>query len=160
MWTINHFHDIYKVNVKTKDPKRRNVFGQFGFYTEIVFKCGTFLYFLSILGYFVYPIYMYLFKNEIVSLMPIYIPGINEDTIAGFVSITCYHIILLLVAFVAASAVDFMFTMLIVNTPLMSDLIKMEVEQLNDALTSEKVDKLLVKFKLRNILLMHREMTE
>lgn len=136
------------------------MFDRFAFYSETVFECGTFLYFLSILAYFVYPISMYWFKREIVTLLPIYIAGINENTASGFVIVTCYHVILLLVAFTAASSVDFLFTMLIANTPVMAILIEMEVEQLNDILTSPKIDVLLMKSKFRNVLLMHHEMTE
>lgn len=157
---INNLYAIYKVNANTKGLRRRTLFDRFAFYTEIVFKCGTLLYFLSILGYFVYPMYMYWFKREIVTLMPTYIPGINERTASGFVIVTCYHVILLVVAFVAATSCDFLFTMLIANTPVMAILIEMEVQQLNEILTSQKTDVPLLKSKFRNILLMHREMTE
>lgn len=157
---VNKLHAVYKANVNTKVLRRRTLFDRFAFYTEMVFKCGTFLYFLSVVAYFVYPIYMYWFKREIVTLMPIYIAGINEDTASGFVIVSCYHVILLLVAFIAASAVDFLFTMLIVNTPVMAVLIEMEVEELNDILSRRKIDVLLMKSKFRNILLMHGEMTE
>lgn len=159
-WMINKLHDVYKVNATTKDYNRRTLFDRFAFYTEMVFKCGTSLYFLSALSYFVYPIYVYSIKREIITLMPTYLPGIDEGTATGFVIVTCYHIVLLSVAFVSASACDFLFTMLIANTPIMANLIQMEVQQLNDILTSPKIDAPLLNTKLRNILLMHREMTE
>lgn len=153
-------YDIYKVNANTKNHMRRTLFDRFAFYTEMIIECGAFLYFLSIISYFVYPIYTYWLKREIITLLPTFMPGIDEGSASGFIIITCYHILLLLVALVAASACDFLFTILIANTPVMATLIEMEVQQLNDILTSQKVDVLLMKSKFRNILLMHREMTE
>lgn len=158
MWMINHLCGIYKVNVKTKDPNRRAVFDRFAFYTEMVFKCGCLLYFLSMLSYLVYPFYMYLFEREIVTMLPIYLPGIDEATVTGFAATTCYHLTIMILACIAASAVDFLVTMLVINIPIMAMLIEMEVEKLNGAVTCGK--ELLVKSKMRNILLMHREMTE
>lgn len=159
-WMINTMHDVYKVNVKTSVFRRKALFDRFAFYTEIVFKCGTILYGLSVLSYFAYPLYMYLMEKKIVTVMPTYIPGIDEDSVGGFVITTGYHIIVLAFGMIAASACDFLFMMIIVNIPVMAELIKMEVQQLNEILTSEKVDMSLMRYKLRNILLMHREMTE
>lgn len=153
-------HGIYKANAATVSRKRALLFSRFAFYTENVFKVGICLYFLSATAFFLYPMHMYLNEGKIVPLAPTYLPGIDEETFSGFIILTCYHIFIIIMAFIAASSCDCTFTMIILNVPIMALLIKMEVEQLNDALTSEKVDKLLVKCKLRNILLMHREMTE
>lgn len=136
------------------------MFTRFAFLTEIIFKFGTFLYFVSGIAFLVYPLYMYFFKGELVTINPSYLPGIDETTVKGYIMITIYHIVLLSVAVVGATASDCLFTMLIANTPVLSLLIEMEVEQLNDALASENTDKLLVKSKFRNMLFMHREMTE
>lgn len=159
-WMINYLHNIYKVNAKSKDQRKSAMFDRFSYYTEIVFKCGCFLYLLSVISYFLYPMYMYLFEGKIVTLLPIYLPGINEHSASGFIIISSYHVLLLAVAFVAASGCDFLFMMLIANTPIMAILIEMEVEKLNEILTAQKFDAPLMKTKLRNILLMHREMTE
>lgn len=147
-------HEIYKLNAKTNDSDR------FAFYTECIFKCGFALNLSSILSYFVYPLYMYFFQGSIITLLPTYIPGIDENTITGYVIISFYHIMLLSVALVAASACDFLFTMIITNTPVMAELIAMEVQKLNELLTSEKVDVPLAKATFKNILLMHRETAE
>lgn len=159
-WMINYLYEIYKVNAVTKCEKRASLFNRFAFYTEIVFKCGALLYLLSISAYFLYPIYMYLFKGEVIVVLSIYFPGIDETTAGGYIFLLCYHITVLALAFIAVSACDFLFTMLIVNTPVMATLIEVEVQQLNGILTSAAVDVPLMKSKLRNILLMHREMTE
>lgn len=159
-WMINCLYDIYKANAATETGKRASLFNRFAFYTEIVFKCGTLLYFLSLLTYFIYPFYMYLYEGEIIALVPTYLPGVDEKSVSGFMILSCYHITIMILAFIGASGCDFMFAMLIANTPVMAILIEMEVQQLNDILTSQKVDVLLMKCKFRNILLMHREMTE
>lgn len=157
---INYVHDIYKTNAATKCRQRAELFNRFAFYTEIIFKIGFVLYFLSILSYFVYPFYMYLFKREVVALIPTYAPGINEKSFVGFATLTCYHLLLMVLAVIAVAACDLLFTMLIANVPVMANLIAMEVRELNEILTRERVDELSVKYKLRNLFLMHREMTQ
>lgn len=160
MWMINYLDGIYKANVKTEDKRRAAYFQKFSYYTEIVFKGGNFLYFLSVLSYFVNPLFQYIFENEVVTLLPTYLPGIDENTFDGYVILSCYHLVLMIVGFIAASASDFLFTMLIINTPILALLIGLEVEQLNEELDADKPDAVAIKNKLRNILLMHREMTE
>lgn len=157
---INYLHSIYKVNATTKNRQRAALFDRFAEYTEIIFICGVIVYSSCVIIYLLYPIYMYLFKGKIVPLLPTYFPGIDENTTGGFIALFCYHLLLLMLSSVGISSSDLLFTMLIANTPVMAILIEMEVEQLNDALTSQKVDKLLVESKLKNVLLMHREMTE
>lgn len=103
---------------------------------------------------------MYLFMGEIVPFAPIYYPGINEKTVGGFIVLAGYQTLVISMAFVAASACDFLLTLLIINVPIMAELIEMEIQTLNDILSTEKIDVPMVKFKLRNILLMHRETTE
>lgn len=159
-WMINYLYDIYKVNATTKNQRRAAVFDRFAYYTEVVFKSGVVLYFASTIGYLFYPFCMYFLKGEIVTLIPTYFPGIDENTTNGYIILSCYHILLLFLSFVGISCSDLLFTMLIANTPIMSNMIELEVEQLNDILTSPKMDTLLMKSTFRNLLLMHREMTE
>lgn len=136
------------------------MFNRFAFYTEIVLKIGITLYFLSTVSFYANLIYTYVFEGEIVAPLPTYFPGVDENSIGGFVVLFGYHSLIMFLGFVAASACDFMFTMLIVNIPVMAELIKMEMGRLNDILTGEKVDAPLMKCTLRNIVLMHRGMTE
>lgn len=157
---INYLNDVYKVNMSSKDKKRLSHFDNYSHYTELVFQCGTFLYSLSILSYFVNPIHMYWLEQKIVTLLPTYFPGIDEHSLKGFIILSCYHLTLIILAFIASSASDFLFTMLIVNTPVMAILIGLEVEQLNDQLKVRSTEMTMLKSKLRNILLMHRELTE
>lgn len=157
-WMIYYLHDIYKVNATTKNRRRAAIFDRFAYYTEVIFMCGIILYFLSALFYFLYPIYMYLIERKVVELIPTYFPGIDENTTSGFIMLSCYHGILMVAASIGISCSDLLFTMLIANTPIMANLIEMEVEQLNDYLEVKQSD--MIKLKLRNILLMHREMTE
>lgn len=163
MWTVNYLNDIYKVNVATKDAKRLAYLNQFSNYMEICFKTGMILYSLSTLAFFINPIYMYVFEHKVVTLAPEYVPGIKESTFDGFIILSCYHLVIVVLALVAASASDFLFTMLVISTPVLAVLVKMEVGHLNEALrqgTSDADNVANIKFKFRNILLMHRDMTE
>lgn len=98
-------------------------------------------------------------KREVVAMMPTYLPGIDEKTTGGFILLSGYHIIVMAFGFFALAGSDFLFTMVVTNTPIMACLAKMEAEQLNEELKNQESASM-IKWRLRNILLMHLEMTE
>lgn len=158
-WMVNYLLKVYKANIDTKPANRRELFDTFSTYTELSFKIGLFLYFLSILSYFVYPIYMYVFESKIVTIIPSYIPGVNENTYGGYAVLSIYHIVLLVLALFGTTASDFLYVMLIINTPVLAVLLSYEVTELNHILTQKKIDENDMKHRVQNIILMHREIT-
>lgn len=157
---MDKFIDIYMMNAKTDKRSRQKLLHKYGFYTEVVLKGGFILYCLAVAFYFINPLYSYFFRNEIVALIPLYFPYFDENTKAGFIGISVIHIIFFVVSVVGSACTDFMFIMIIVNVPFLSNIFKDNLSDVNEMLREEEVNILFVKAKLRNILLMHREICE
>lgn len=120
---------------------------------------GVGLYSLSALSNFIYPLYMYAFEHEVVTIMPTFVPFIDENTRNGYIVLSAFHVASLILGIIACCATDLLFTMITINTPVMASLIEDEVNQLNETVEGEKPQPMLAKVKLRNILLMNRERT-
>lgn len=70
------------------------------------------------------------------------------------------HLVFIVLAVIASVGVDFMFIMLIFNMIFFARIFTDNVNELNDILREEEVDKSLAKAKLINVLLLHREIFE
>lgn len=134
------------------------MFNQFAFYSEIIFKTGAVLYLFIIILYGGLPFYEYFFHHQLVTILPYLIPGINSQTIGGYTATTIFQGFGLCLGYFGIAASDLLYCMIVVNTPLMKNLIEIEVIQLNNVLNSKKPDILQIRFKLRNIILMYIEM--
>lgn len=151
---------IYAANAKTTDRKRLMLLSNFSLITEIVLKAGSALYCCAGLFYILNPFYSYYFKNELIPLIPLYIPFIDEETKTGFITLCGIHFGFMILTVMATACTDFMFVMIIVNIPVLSTIFCDNVRELNDILKNKNVDVPAAKGKLRNILLMHRDIWE
>lgn len=159
MWLITYLEKIYKANEKTRAASRTRIFHRCSFFMEFAIKYGTILYFLSVLSYYAFALYMYVYEHEFVTLLPNYIPGIDYKTKYGYAIYFAYHSISIFFGFIGTSACDFFFVMITFNTPLLAALISEDIAELNDLLAAPRQDSQRIKYHLRNILMMHREMT-
>lgn len=157
---INKIVDIYKQNSNTKAYKRYRMCRRFTLYTEYIFKIGMVLYFVSISTFYLYPLYVYVTENEVAMIVDLYLPGVDESTIAGLVTHIIFHIILTTAAFMGSTSSDFLFTMIIINVPLMANILSENIDELNEIVRVEKHDRHHAKMKFRNILLIHKDITE
>lgn len=157
---INKIIYVYKQNSNEKAYKRFRMCQQFMFYTEWIFKVGMGLYSLSLVSYYSYPLYVYVMKNEVTVIVDLYLPGVDEKSKAGYVTLLIFHIILTLTAFIGSCCSDFLFTMIIINVPLMANIFNANVNEINEILSDEKYDRFYAKMKFRNIILIHKEITE
>lgn len=151
---------IYAMNSKTDNRSRLLLIKKFSLITEIVLKGGFAVYCCAGGFYFLNPFYSYYFKDELIPLVPVYMWFINEDTTVGFIVLAGVHILFIILAVMATACTDFMFVMIMVNMPVLSNIFSDNVHELNEILRSERIDELAVKARVRNILLMHREVWE
>lgn len=151
--------DIYKQNSSTKAYKRYRMCLRFTLYTEYIFKCGMVLYSLSLLTYYLYPLYVFVTEKKLIPIVDLYLPGVDETTNVGYVTLAIFHIILTSCAFMGSTSSDFLFTMLISNVPLMANILSENIDELNEIVGAEKHDRYLAKMKLRNIILIHKDIT-
>lgn len=146
--------------MKTKSNVRQRLFQKFATYNFYVVFIGIILYALSAIAYLVYPFIMYYLERKFVPLLTIFVPGVDEKTIDGYITLSCIHIIILLVASLGLAGVDLFYAILLVNIPVMSNLVKIECTDLNALLKEKPKLDYLWKQKFKNILLMHLEETK
>lgn len=68
--------DIFNANAKNASRNRISLMRKFAFITELVLKGGLLAYTLAGLFYLINPIYSYYYRNEIVTLVPLFLPFI------------------------------------------------------------------------------------
>lgn len=158
-WIIRFVQRLYKIHSTIKTKKRIEYFNNFAFATEMIFKVMSTLYLLSVFTFFPYPLYMYYFENEVVTMIPIYMPFVDEKTFTGYIIVSGYQITIFVIATLGVLACDSFMAIIIVSTLIFAKLIKFDMEQINDDLL-EKDSTITVKARFRNILLMHQEMTK
>lgn len=151
---------IYAANSKSTSRDRLKLIRLFSIITEVVIKGGLVTYCLAGAFYMINAIYSYYVKHEIIPLVPVYMIFIDETTKNGFIALACVHLAFISLTIVGTACTDFMFVMIIVNMPVLSTIFVDNVRELSEILKESTVNVLLAKAKLRNILLMHKEIWE
>lgn len=148
---------VYKENTKSANSTRYAIFESFANYTEIFFKLALPLYSVSLVLYFFYPMYMYVLDREIVTLMPLYLPKVDEHSAIGYGILTVYHLLIMVFALVASCASDFIFIMIIINVLPLAKVLSSVIHDLNDELEKPKMNINMCNYKFRNMLRLHGE---
>lgn len=118
------------------------------------------LYILSACSFFPYPIYKYVYFNEIVPLTTIYIPFLDENTSNGFIVVTIYHLLCMIYSVIGSASLDFTLIMIAVNVPVMGNILNDDIQALNELVASDEPDPTIIKTRLKNIFLQHQEIVE
>lgn len=157
LWMVNFILAIYKQNIPSQNPKRIEILHFYSLLGEYTFIGGIGCYTLAMLGYFVYPAYMYFFEAEIVTILPLYIPTVDHETFKGYIIAIIFHCLVIVLCFLGTTANDFLFAMIIINSPMMAALIQDEVNTLNIGLAKKTLNRADAFQRQRNILQMHSE---
>lgn len=156
---VDFITNVYKQNEPSIRWKRYLIFENFAKYTEIIFKLGLTLYSLSPLLYFFYPFFMYVTEHRIVTLLPLSFPFVDEHTKMGYAILAAFHLLLMIFGLLATSASDFIFIMIITNVPVLTKAFADSLNDLNHELLTNQ-NSLMVRYKFRNIILLHKEIHE
>lgn len=89
-------------------------FNQFAFFTELLFKGIFITYFVSMSAFPLYPIFIYLVNGELVLMIPIYLPFIDEITPVGYTILIIYQFFVFAFASVGLAAVGFLLAIMII----------------------------------------------
>lgn len=150
---------IFEIHITTKSPERIEFLGNFARIIEYLFIGMCFLYMNTIFVFYPYPAYMYFLKNEVVPLLDLYVPGIDETTYLGYWILFVYHNFIVFGAMLGLLAADFILVMAMISSLIFAKLIWFEVQQLHFELKeSEPMATVINRFV--NILRMHQEFCE
>lgn len=156
-WIIRFIQNLYRIHVNTKSPERKEYFANFALATEIMFKVMTPVYISSAFIFLLYPLYMYFFENELVPILPLYLPFVDQSTVTGYIILNTYLIIAILFATCGLLGCDFFMTIITVSTLIFAKLMTIEMKQICADLQVDNSAQI-VKRRFRNMLLMHQEM--
>lgn len=155
--------DLFRLNLKTKSNKRQELFKIFSTCNHYLVRTGTLAYSCTIFLFLAYPVGIFCIEGKREPIIALYIPGIDETTLNGYLISTCYQAILAVLASFALAAVDIFYAILLLNVPIQSRLIEIECLDLNKLLKVDEKKKKhkkrphIWKQRFRNILLMHLE---
>lgn len=90
----------------------------------------------------------------------LFIPGIDHTTFEGYVILTFLQLLIMTITIVGMSSCDVFYALMICNVPIMGYLFQDEVNQLNQSLDECTGDHQTWRYKFRNILVMHQEITK
>lgn len=158
MRMITHIEQLFKLHIKTKSKTRQLLFQRFSFYSDLIVKCGCVMYLGSTSLCLPFVIYVYVFMNERVPLILIYVPGLDETTLSGYCILICIQFLAALMASTGLCCCDSFYALILSNTPIMSRLIEDEVNQLNKTLDETPNDVRTWKYQFQNIVIMHQEL--
>lgn len=149
---------LYAANIKNESPYRRKILEMSATATEYLFYFDFLLYASSGLALNIVPVITYFIRGEIVPIVPLMIPGVDETTLRGMCITTAYHVVTVFFTCYGLAIIDLIYAIPVIHSLMVSELINDEIYQLNEYLVQSKVDRVAVKVKFRNILLMHKEM--
>lgn len=160
VWMITSIQKLYKVHVNTESKMRADFLRKCAFVTEIGFKLMFGTYTLAIFAFFMLPIIVYVFTGELLPIAPIYMPGIDENTVTGYCTLLVAHTSIFFVAVIGFIATEFLLAVVIMSTMVFGKLIAADMQLINDDLEQAKPNVWHARLRLRNVLLMHQEMCE
>lgn len=149
---------LFKMHIPTKSKERIDLFKRFGFYNTSLVKLVVLLYTGAAASFFPYPLYMYYFKDQLVPLILLYVPYVNENTASGYICLLLLHTFVLVLAVIGMGVCDILVALCIINIPIFARLIEDEVDQLNEILSKSAENARTWKYRLRNMFAMHQEM--
>lgn len=159
-WIIRKIQNLYKVHITTKSPDRIAYFRNFALFTEVLFKLMIIAYSTCILAFFSIPIFVYLTTSELVPVLPLYLPIVDESTTVGYTILTIYHISCAILATIGFTAIDYFMAIVITSSLIFAKLISSDLQEMNIDLLENDAGLMAAKARFRNVLLMHQEMGE
>ncbi|XP_055605510.1 putative odorant receptor 92a [Uranotaenia lowii] len=119
---------------------------------------GKFLvasYLSAIIGFALYPIYIYVIYGEKTFALTALIPGINHDSYTGYLITTCVQMFTLALGLCGLSAADLTILIFVVNLAALVEVFKGNLQDLNELLEAPIRDEEAIRKKTREIFIEH-----
>lgn len=158
LWSLNFIQKLYNVHAKTESHDRAKYFRKFAMCTEFLLKFFTCVVLLALLLPFLVPIYIYVMENKLVPVCPFYLPGIDENTTAGYIILLTFHLTACCIGIVGYAAFEFLLDTVVISSLIFGKLIATDTGLISNDLDNEKRRDAI--YRLRNVFLMHQEMCE
>lgn len=158
IWILNFIQKLYTENANTKSHARAEYFRKFGLFTEILFKLIAMAIISICMMLFSSPIYAYFINDELVPFIPLYMPCMDETTLIGYTLLMIFQLFVFIIGNLFFLSFEFLLDVIVISSLIFGKLIALDTEQVNSDLKKKKfID---AKHRMRNVFLMHQEMSE
>lgn len=154
---VDKLVEIFKANSNVMEHERQKLLARHLMFTEYFFKIAFAIYFITCIIFSVFPIVSYIVLGEMVIIDTLYLPGIDENSLTGYIILSIFHLNCVWFSALGSSGVDFIFSILILNVPVIANIIGDNIRDLNELLNEMRPKLVMIKAKLRNILIQYYE---
>lgn len=125
----------------------------------------TLIIVIPFMGFILYPVIYYLVTDKQIMLYPLYAPYIDDSTLHGYLIYYAVHTFWCLQSVVGLIGSDLLMALLLLHILPLVDIFELSVSEMNEVLVNLKLSRLresspMLKVQLRNIIWMHKEITE
>lgn len=159
-YAVCKIQDLYKINAKSKSRELAQYFEKFATFTEFLFKSMIIVFVLGPFLFMLFPIYKYFTDGELIPIMPLFAPFIDEKTCIGYIVLNLYLLLISVTGITCLVALEFLMAIIIISSLIFAKLIGRQLQQMNFDLADSDCKMSTIKGRLRNIFLMHQEMGE
>lgn len=153
----NFLDEVYKRHSRVKHSRYYNICADYANKSQTIVKLGVASSFFCSSVYMLYPLVLYLFTGEKFPQLRIYAPGIDENTVDGFIILNLFNCSIIICAIYAIYPVDILTINIFSNIPMVSTIF---IERLNDfqgALLQKSYTLIDIKSELLTIIVMYNQ---
>lgn len=109
-----------------------------------------------------FPVVLYYMTAQLVVLLPVFVPFVDETTVSGYFVLTSIHTLWSVQSTIGLIGADVLMAFLFLHILPMVELIELCFAEMNEVSKLQRTafNNILLKMQLRNILQMHKELTE
>lgn len=154
--------NIFKTHITTKSVVRFEYLLKMARFFKILFKMLLCIYIVSAFTFMIYPIYVYITESQLIPMLPIFVPGIDEKTVGGYIFLLLFQLMLVILCIAGMLAADYIFAIFVISPLIMAKFISLDMDQINIELeengaASTMPANINARARFRNVLKMHQE---
>lgn len=144
-----------------KVEKRKTILSTCLYITKTASIAYYFVFFIGTLVFWIQPVYSYFFNNIRELIFVFYLPFFDHETFSGYMINLVYQLFVEYIAVFFGGSFDTLFGLFVLHSIVYSDLFKMDLDELEVFLVKNQYDdQELIKNKMRDIVLKHKEIEE
>lgn len=158
-YLIHVIQGLYEAHIESKSKERLSLLDKCALYTEYLYKGMLGIITMNTSLIITFPFISYFILHEMECAITLFLPGIDPTTVSGYIITNIFHLTICFLGSLVFLACDFLIILLVLSPLIFAELIEMDINVMNDNLKDKTLMKF-SKFRLQNIILMHKEVCE
>lgn len=152
--------DIYKQNAKSHSRYYTMLMDKYARLSVLIVKNVIAAYVILHISFTLFVVGDNIHTGAKTPLLRIYIPGVDENSMAGYAFLMAYTYLLLLFGYSVVCSFDALTFLIFANMPMVASVIHGHLDELKEALLNTKTKPNEITYRLLNVILMHKKYTE